>query len=317
MAATILTSKHIPAGDASNERFVWVTEHMVKLGRMENAKVLDIGCGFGWNALAVSLLANADVVANDIRPEMTSVVEAQIAQIRKLGAPASVSTLTGDICSIKLPSNCFDAIMCQQTLEHVHDLEALFEMCFRVLRPGGKAVFTNDNNILNRKSFDEIQKMWWQRDTDPDFIEQLKRERPIENRDIQPYAAMRREIILRANPRLTEPDVSEIVAATAGKTDMEIIRLATYYTPGQSLPTRPRSSWCRNPVTGEYCERQLDPYEIADQLSAAGFTAKVRHGFRKRRPLRWLNAIQWRPLNTLLFQKRPFFVVVATKEATA
>src|ERR1019366_7652245 len=96
-------------------------EHIVELGRMENGRILDIGCGFGWDAVAISLLAKATVVANDIRPEMTSGV--------------NVETLTGDICNIDLPDNSFDAIICQQTIEHVHDLEALFKVCFRLLKP--------------------------------------------------------------------------------------------------------------------------------------------------------------------------------------
>jgi SAM-dependent methyltransferase len=297
---------------AFDVRFQWAIKHLIELGQMENGRVLDIGCGFGWNAVAISLLGKATVVANDIRPEMTSVVAERVDAIRKKGAGVKVETLTGDICNIDLPENSFDAIVCQQTIEHVHDLEALFEVCFRLLKPGKKAVFTNDNNVWNRTQFLKTEAMWKRRDSDWGFIEQLKRKRPIENRDIQPYGVMRRDIILRANPNLEEPDVTKIADATAGLTAKEIEPLARSYAPGKSLPTPPHSSWCRNPVTGEYCERQLDPFEIAGRLAAHGFVAKVRHGFR-RWPLSWLNKIQARWLNILLFNYRSFFIIVGKK----
>lgn len=81
---------------------------------MDRARVLDIGCGFDWEAVAISLAANATVVANDIRTEMTSVVKDGVEEIKKEGAPVKIETLTGDICAIDLPSNSFDAVICQQ-----------------------------------------------------------------------------------------------------------------------------------------------------------------------------------------------------------
>jgi len=295
-----------------DERFAWLMQNLVELGRMRNGRVLDIGCGFGWDAAAISLLANATVVANDIRREMTSVVESQVAELKKRGARINVETLTGDICNSALPNDSFDAVMCQQAIEHIHDLEALFKVCFRIIKPGGTAIFTNDNNILNRAKFLEVQEMWKMRDTDWAFINELKKERPIENRDIQPYAAMRREIVVRANPALTEGDVFKVVEATAGLTTKEIEPLARSYKAGKSLPTPPFSSWCRNPVTGEFCERHLNPFELAERLTAHGFKAEVRHGFRKW-PLNWLNGVHVRRLNVMLFNYRPYFMILAVK----
>jgi SAM-dependent methyltransferase len=295
-----------------DDRFAWLMQHLVEIGHMQNARVLDIGCGFGWDAVAISLKANATVVANDIRPEMTSVVASRVAELKARGAGVKVETLTGDICNIDLPDGSFDAIMCQQAIEHIHDLEALFKVCFRLLRRGGRAIFTNDNNILNRAKFAEVQKMWKRRDTDWRFIEELKKERPIENRDIKPYAVMRRDIVVQANPRLNDADVGKIVDATAGLTAKEIAPLARSYTPGKKLPNPPHSSWCRNPVTSEYCERHLDPFELAERLAAHGFVVEVRHGFRKA-PLSWLNGIHIRWLNILLFNYRPYFMIVGTK----
>ena len=123
---------------------------------------------------------------------------------------------------------------------------------------------------------------------------------------------MRRDIIVRANPGLSEADIQAIVAATAGLTAREIEPLVAGYKSGQKLPVPPPTSWCRNPITGEYCERHLDPYQLVKNLAAHGLTARVRHGFR-RWPLRWLNGVHVWWLNNILFNFRSFFIIVATK----
>ena len=293
-------------------RFFWLMEEIVRLGRMREGRILDVGCGFGWQAVALSILAHARVVANDIRPLMTSTVDRRVAALRDRGAPVAIEALTGDICDLDLPDASFDAIVCNQTIEHVHDLGRMLLACHRLLRPGGRIVITNDNNALNRRQLDEIRAMWQRRDTDWGYIQELKGERPEENRDIQPYAAMRASIIAAANPELRPDDAERMARATAGLTRPAIERLAAAYTPGGALPTPPRLSWCRNPETGEYCERQLDPFAVADLMRASGFEAQVRHGFR-RRPLSWLNGLSARPLNHFLYQLGPFFLLVGAK----
>ena len=63
-----------------------------------------------------------------------------------------IEPLTGDICTLDLPPASFDAIMSNQTIEHVHDLDAMFDVCFAALRPGGRIVIANTNNALNSKN---------------------------------------------------------------------------------------------------------------------------------------------------------------------
>lgn len=302
-------AKHVRADDP---RFVWLIQHLAALGGMRDARVLDIGCGFGWDSAAVSLFANADVVANDIRPQMTSVVDECTARLKSLGAPISLQTLTEDICAADIPAASFDSIMCQQTLEHVHDLSALFATCHRVMKPGGVAVFTNDNNALNAAQMAEIEAMWVRRDTDWDYIEDLRRARPIENAEIAPYQVMRADMIKAHDPALAPPKVEALARATAGLTRPEILAAVDAHAQDGRLPTPPARSWCRDPETGEYCERQLDPYELARMLKGAGFRARVRHGFRKL-PLTWLNAVNFAPLNRALFNLRPFFIITAQR----
>jgi len=104
------------------------------------------------------------------------------------------------------------------------------------------------------------------------------------------------------------------VGATAGMIRTEIVEAAEALVQGGTLPVRPEFSWCRNPETGEYAERLLDPFEMRDMLRQRGYKATVRHAFR-RFPHRLLNPVSFRPLNEKIFDVRAQFVLVAEKPA--
>ncbi len=308
-------ARHYDGG--SPDRFFWAMAEIARLARMTpNDRVLDVGCGFGWQAVALAALSGAHLVANDIRPLMTATLADRVAAIQSAGAPIAIEPLTGDICDLNLPDATFDAIICNQTIEHVHDLDRMFATCARLLKPGGRIVVTNDNNARNHRQLAEIRAMWARRDADWTYIAQLQTDRPEENRDIQPYATMRSAMIAQANPQLDAPTIHRLANATAGLTRPTIEHLATHFTPTTTLPTPPSLSWCRNPETGEYCERQLDPTAVANLMQAHGLPTQVRHGFR-RPPLNWLNGLVLRPLNDALFQLTPFFFLVGTKSPKA
>jgi len=296
----------------NSAHFMWRINHLVELGRMHRGRVLDIGCGFGWHSVALSMIADAHVVANDIRPLMTSIVDDRVAVIKKQGAPVRVETITSDACHLDLNAESFDAIASNQTIEHVHDLETLFAVCFRLLKRGGAMVITNDNDALGPKSLSQFEAMWKRRDADWDYINELIAQRPVENEGIKPYAVMREEIVRRADDSLSDANVRALVAATAGLLESEIETVAGAYASSRQLPEPPGLSWCQNPVSGEYCERQIDPYDMMEMMRSAGFAPQMRHGFR-RWPLTLLNTIAIWSINILMFRLRLFFIIVATK----
>ncbi len=297
---------------AIRSRFLWFLRYVLDLGAIRGGRMIDIGCGFGWQAMMLSILGDCELVANDMRESMTGPLQERVAAVQSRGAPTRVEPLMGDFCTLDLPDHSFDAAFSNQTIEHIHDLDAMFEQCYRILRPGGSCIMVNDNNALNAEEREHAAEMWEKRDESQEFIDQLKKQRPIENKDARPYALMRQEIVERANPKLGGTEVAKIVRATRGLTQPDIERIASGFSEDTSLPEPPTLSWCRNPVTGEYCERQLDPYDIRDRMIRQGFSASVCHAFRQF-PLRLFNHVDFRPLNTFLFGLRPIFLVVGRK----
>lgn len=299
---------------ADQNRFLWfIKEHIAGLGDYRGKKILDVGCGLGWHAFAISLLDPGNkVIGVDILPSMHEGMSESINTMRSKGIKFDLTSVNGDICNLDLPAGSFDAIYSQEAIEHVHDLKKMFRRCFDLLKPGGNMILINDSNPLHHQTRDETMAMWQDREHSWEWIAKLKNWRPIEHGNAKPFAVRREEIVREANHGLTDGAVKIVVENTAGLLTSEIAQFAKDYRPGIKFPVIGQYDKCRNPDTGEYAERLLDPYELAAMLKEAGFKTKVRHAFR-RFPLNLTNWIQFRPINSALFNLRGIFVVYAVK----
>lgn len=297
------------------EVWLWRTKQFCDLGGFYNKRVLEAGCGFGWDAVGIALTGNNDVVASDILPSMVDGMSQCLESMKAKGRPLPVTPLQGDICTIDMPDASFDGIFSTEAVEHVHDLGAMFENCWRLLKPGGALVIVNDSNKWNADSRAHSWESWTERDESWEHVNWLKNEvRPVEHADAKPYGVMREEMIRGRAPELDDATVEKVRKATAGMIKPEIEEAVERYKKDGSLPTPDPFAWCRNPETGEYSERLLDPFELSDMLKDRGFKVELRHMFRKM-PYRLFNGIGIRPINKLLFRIRPQFILVAKKPA--
>ncbi|MEO8456146.1 MAG: methyltransferase domain-containing protein, partial [Sphingomicrobium sp.] len=291
--------------------WLWRTKHYCDLGNFYGKRILEVGCGFGWDAVGIALIGNNEVVASDILPSMVEGMSQCLESMKARSKPLPVTPLLGDICKLDLPDASFDGIFSTEAIEHVHDLGQMFDVCHRLLRPGGTAVIANDSNRYNAAARAHSWESWTERDESWEHVEWLKSEvRPVEHADAEPYGVMREKMIRAAAPDLDDSSVAKLRAATAGMIGPEIKAAVERFKNDGSLPTRDEFGWCRNPETGEYSERLLDPFELRDMLKARGFKVQLRHVFRKM-PLALFNGVQLKPLNKRLFGLRPQFVLVA------
>lgn len=293
---------------ADKAAFLERLKNLAKLGGFKNKRILDVGCGFGWQALVFALLGNR-VVGIDILPSMIEGMNASIWTMKEKGIKFDLTGIAGDICNPELEPNSFDAIYSNEAIEHVHDLPMMFMRCRELLKPNGKLILLNDSNVLNRKTRDETVEMWEAREHSWDWVAQLKKWRPVEHGNAKPFAVMREEIVRAANPALDDATVKVIVENTAGLIKSQIAAIAQHYDKSTAFPKVGRYDRCRNPETGEYAERLLDPYQLSSMLKDAGFSSHVRHAFR-RFPLNLVNGIRIRPIDNFLFQVRGAFIVV-------
>ena len=94
--------------------------------------ILDIGCGTGANLRMV----------RDIEIGTITGIDASPLAIKHCRDKAFKETLVGDICALPYSDMSFDIVLATDVIEHVADDLAAVSEIFRVLRPGGKAIFT-------------------------------------------------------------------------------------------------------------------------------------------------------------------------------
>lgn len=95
--------------------------------------VLDAACGTGRYA-APLCAAGVDVTGLDFSPAMLAVARRRVPAIRLIEADLNGRLPLDDIS--------FDAVICGQALKHVQDLSWTFREFARVLRGGGRFVFS-------------------------------------------------------------------------------------------------------------------------------------------------------------------------------
>lgn len=120
----------------------WTLGRCVTALRVGNGQVLvDLACGQGGPGLWLARATGAELVGVD-----WSQVAVEIAAER---APAFVPDhqarfLLGDLAATGLPDGCADAVLCLDAVFFAADRIAALREAARLLRPGGRYVFTGD-----------------------------------------------------------------------------------------------------------------------------------------------------------------------------
>jgi ubiquinone/menaquinone biosynthesis C-methylase UbiE len=106
------------------------------LGDLKGKQVLDLGCGAGYSTLELAQ-AGALVTALDLSAQGLSATEERL---RKAGLSEQVRLVRSSVEQLPFAENSFDLVFAQNFLMHVSTAKVGQE-AWRVLKPGGKAVF--------------------------------------------------------------------------------------------------------------------------------------------------------------------------------
>jgi SAM-dependent methyltransferase len=147
------------------------------LGDLRGKTVLDYGCGLGENSVILAS-RGAKVIGVDISPELIELAQKRLDQH---GLGDRVEFRVGSAHELPMADGSIDVVFGIAILHHL-DLKLSSQEVFRVLKPGGRAIFQEP--VRNSKVIKFLRGMIPYRQPDVSPFE-----RPLTDAELQEYAA--------------------------------------------------------------------------------------------------------------------------------
>ena len=104
------------------------------LPSLEDKEILDLGCGYGWHSKYMVEQGARRVVGIDASRKMIEVA-------RKHNSDAKIEYRIGRIEEYEYPKAQWDLVISNLVLHYISNLEKIYDLVYRTLKPGGVFVF--------------------------------------------------------------------------------------------------------------------------------------------------------------------------------
>ena len=273
---TYYTYLRIIRNPARIEHVFQKAHDMYRYLEAEGKEILDLGAGFGIEALLVAIYGARRVVATEIDRDM---VEVGRYLAERMDPPmTNFESKYGDGIAMQLPSESFDGIMTNCVISHVRDLEGFLAETNRLLRPGGIFFLSDENNSLYFPARARRRRGWRDMEKEPDG----------------PYFAARAATIAEHHPEITGNELLESTRVTRGLVGKEILEAVKSYRATRQPPPPPAFLY-RDPRDGQYPERELNPWWLMRKFRDAGLEPELLPAFFSRgienNPRQWVKDV--------------------------
>ncbi len=144
--------------DIGQTSWLTVDEHDLFLSWLEldrGSRLLDVACGSGGPSLRAAQFAQCHVLGIDVHEQAIRTAQRQAGQA---GLAGQVEFRQVDASkSLPFPDGTFDAVICLDAINHLPDRAGTLREWARILKPAGRAVFTNPIVVTGPLSNSEIQ----------------------------------------------------------------------------------------------------------------------------------------------------------------
>ncbi|TQI81815.1 methyltransferase family protein [Serratia fonticola] len=136
----------------------WPTIRSI-LPDLQNKKVLDLGCGYGWFCRSAREQGAAQVLGLDLSEKM-------LAKAKEMTEDAAIAYRQQDLETLQLPAASYDLVYSSLALHYIEDLDKLFATVYQALISDGQFIFTAEHPIYTAPKQqgwlvdDEGQKSW-------------------------------------------------------------------------------------------------------------------------------------------------------------
>jgi SAM-dependent methyltransferase len=255
------------------EHFFQKAREMHRYLEADGRDVLDLGAGFGLEAILVAIYGARRVLATEIDRDMVRVGQ-YLAE--RLDPPLRhFESRYGDGIAMELPAASFDGVMTNCVISHVRDLEGFLAETRRLLRAGGIFFLSDENNSLFLPARGRRRRGWRQMEAEPDG----------------PYFAARRAMIAEQFATLHANQLLEATRLTRGLVGDEIQAGVREFLETGRVGRRAPFPY-RDPRDGQYPERELNPFWLMDRFRDAGLAPELLPAFFSRgievHPRQWV-----------------------------
>jgi SAM-dependent methyltransferase len=116
--------------------------------------LLDVACGSGGPALRIAERTGCSLVGIDVHDQAISAAKTLAAQ-RGVSQRAEFLTINAAF-RLPFPESCFDAITCIDAINHLPDRPRILAEWARILKPGGRLLFTDPTTITGPLTREEL-----------------------------------------------------------------------------------------------------------------------------------------------------------------
>ncbi len=245
------------------EGYLELCEYFFHVTKAKDSYVLDLGCGFGLMATLLGLYGAREVIGYDLNTEKIDLFKKLLFY---LGPEMNhVKPILGDSSKNEFPDEYFDVVIANETFSHLRELEESMSEVYRVLKPRGYFIIRDGNNSLFLLGKIRRRRFW----------------RRIEHGPIDPswfrstdiplsFVEVRKKMILEKFPQMESEKIKLLSKKTAGLFGKEIFEAVEEFERIGRISKRPEFRY-RNPITGEFPERELNPFVLKMMLMKKGF----------------------------------------------
>lgn len=241
------------------QMFDYSLQKLINFAPIKGEYIVDFGGGHGFLSLYLKQ-KGFKVIYCDFNPSSVSTIQ-KISQKIGFGPDYYIEGSYQELLQFIKDRNIkVDYLISTDTIEHIHDLDEMFNY-FSQLNSSIKMLFTTASNPKN-------------------FIKAKRLRKLMEKDEIEEYCPKRKEYLKKIGPELTEKELELLANKSRGLRYVDLIDFLEYYRQNQAVMQVDVDQYnCCEPDFGSWMERILPLSDYHQLAKKYNFSCTIENGF--------------------------------------